>query len=465
MGLSLSGRVVRSTDLTPLAGVAVRLHGPASAMAGVTGTQVTPIGHQFTWTRQFSGFAGTRWDCWTKYLQSTNAGLTWDQFSTGALRHNPTLNPDHLFKADQTYLLPEASAAPPFTWTRQLNGFVGTRWDCWTQQVQTRVPGITWEQFRDSALDYNPQLNADGRLFTGEKSYLLPQTDPTPRAYLEALTDAQGNYRFDLGVVAAIFELQIEIDGYARYVLPLVVNGAITQPVALLPQGSTVATPAAPVSAAPTGIGQSGNVRSARTDYASLPEKARRVIDFALFMLGDDARVFDALPPNLRAMCYGSRFLATPNDMHYKDIVCADLVSITFAGAGLDIQWAGAGPSMADYYFPDGNNKLVEVTNPNDWLAGDVLVYGPATTAGRKAGHVDLYVGQFTGTDRSGRSYALADNLEVVDASMDFMSNGREVGTGIQGRALQPYCIDKKCYTYQWVRRVRLREMAAAFGR
>lgn len=76
----------------------------------------------------------------------------------------------------------------------------------------------------------------------------------------------------------------------------------------------------------------------------------------------------------------------------------------------------GANPHMADYYFPDGNPKLVEIADPNDWLPGDVLVYGPSFTAGRKAGHVNLYVGPFTGTDRSGKTYNLSDGVEMVEA-------------------------------------------------
>src|SRR5437870_4829402 len=121
--LSLSGRVVRSIDLAPLSGVPILLIGPAAALAGLPGVQPMPQGKQVTWTRRISGFAGTRWDCWTKFLQGQIADITWDQFSNAALTHNPTLNPDHLFKADQTYLIPEEIAAAPYTWTRQLTGF------------------------------------------------------------------------------------------------------------------------------------------------------------------------------------------------------------------------------------------------------------------------------------------------------------------------------------------------------
>ncbi|HEU4328290.1 MAG TPA: hypothetical protein VFS21_34450 [Roseiflexaceae bacterium] len=454
--LTLTGRVVDASDMRGLPAVPIRLIGPASALSTVAGAQPLPASQQITWTRQLSGFAGTRWECWTAHLQSRIQGITWEQFRDGALLHNPALEPDHLFKADQTYLLPQATPAPPYTWTRLLSGFTGSRWDCWTAHVQNQVQGITWEQFRDGALAYNPQLNADGRLFQPGKSYLIPQNDAAPRVCIEAVSDAQGGYLLTLGSTAGVFEVQIELDGYARFVLPLVVNTALVQPLVLTP------LPDPPVSGGPT---PKGGVRSARTDYASLPEKARRVIDFALFLLGDDPATFDALSPELRRMCYGFRFLTNPNDFHFKDIVCADLVSLALCGAGLEIDWGAKAYSLADYYHPDrGSPALLEITDPNDWLPGDILVYGNGAASSR-AGHVNLYVGPFTGTDRSGKTYSLGDNVEVVEASMDFMSGGREIGTGVQGRTLRLYCLEKKCYTYQWVRRVRLRELAAAFGR
>src|SRR5262245_17890858 len=258
--LSLSGRVVRSTDLTALAGVPVRLVGPAAALAGLPGAQPLPQGKLVAWTRQISGFAGTRWDCWAKFLQGKIISMSWDQFSTGALIHNPSLNPEHLFKADQMYLIPEETPAAPYTWSRPLSGFAGTRWDCWMAHVQNKVAGITWEQFRDGTLLYNPQLNADGRMFRPEKSYLIPQSDVTPRAYLETTTDAQGRYSFSLGAQPAIYELLVELDDYGRFVLPLAINGAVTQPIALIPQpGPAPAVERDPVS--------SGGVRSTRADY------------------------------------------------------------------------------------------------------------------------------------------------------------------------------------------------------
>jgi hypothetical protein len=385
-------------------------------------------------------------------MQGRDIPLSWEQFRDDALAHNPALQADHIFKADQTYLLPEVVATLPYSWTRQITGFTGNRWQCWEAHVRDTTPAISWEQFRDDALRYNPQLNADGRIFNPAKAYLLPEPARSPRAYLSTTTNVQGEYHFTLGQQPAICELQVEVDDYARYVLPIVINAAVTQPVLLQAQSNDRPAPAL-------------LVRSARTDYATLPEKARRVIDQALLMLGDDAAVYDALPPALQQMCYGARFANDPNHFNYKDIVCADLVSIAFAAAGCDIGWGGAAnPHMADYYHPDrGNSKLIEITSPQDWLPGDVLVYG-RDQPGSRAGHVNLYVGPFTGVDRSGKRYTLSDGVDVVEASIDFTAQGKLLGTGVIGCNKQR-CLDAKRGAYTWVRHVRLREFAAAFGR
>lgn len=377
---SLSGRVAASTTLAPLDAIPVRLYGPASALKTIPGVQIFPPTNQVRWTRQLTGFGGSRWECWTK-------------------------------------------------------------------EVQTKVPGITWEQFRDEALLRNPQLHADGRLFRPHKAYLIPEATTTPNAMVETRTDTQGNYTFALPQ-AASYELRVEAAGHQRFLLPVVVNTHVTQPILLVPLASGSQQP-------------TSNVRSARPDYASLPDKIKRLIGHALAMLGDDGQVFDTLPSELRQMCYGAAFLANPNHPRYKDFACADVVSIVLKAAGCNIAWgSAANPHMADYYHPDrGNSNLIEVTNPRDWYPGDILVYGSNAPSSR-AGHVNMYVGPFSGVDRSGKAYGISDGVDVVEGSLDFWSNGRELGTGIIGCNLQR-CLQSKRGAYTWVRHVRLRELAA----
>lgn len=77
--------------------------------------------------------------------------------------------------------IPLATTAPaPITttgvnWTRTVTGFTGNRWQAWQQYVENQVSGITWEQFKDDVLIFNPDLAADGFVFQAGKQYVLPQ--------------------------------------------------------------------------------------------------------------------------------------------------------------------------------------------------------------------------------------------------------------------------------------------------
>lgn len=211
-------------------------------------------------------------------------------------------------------------------------------------------------------------------------------------------------------------------------------------------------------------------MRSLLPNYTALPAQARKVIDQALAMLGDDATVFDRLPPELRKLPYGARFLNDVTNFNYKDIVCADLVTVAFTAAGVPVNWtvkqpAGEfdSPSKANHYRPGSVPELVEITDPNDWLPGDVLCYGRGDFNSTRLGHVNLYVGPFAGTDLNGVVYTQAQNNDVVELSMDFMLGGKEVGQGIVG-CTRDSCLQRK-RGWEWVRRVRLVAMARAFGR
>lgn len=61
------------------------------------------------------------------------------------------------------------------TWTRPLTGYAGTLWNCWQAYVAPAVAGITWEEFRHEAAQYNPSLRqSDDRLVAGS-TYYLPE--------------------------------------------------------------------------------------------------------------------------------------------------------------------------------------------------------------------------------------------------------------------------------------------------
>ncbi|WP_025745972.1 hypothetical protein [Kallotenue papyrolyticum] len=455
--VSIQGRVVRATDLQPLSGVALRLVADSTALAGLPDAQPLPPRTQVRWTRRLTGFAGTRWECWKAHVEGRIPDLSWQQFRDQVLAYNPALRDEPIFRADATYLLPEVTPLPSYTWTRHLTGFAGTRRECWEQHVAAQVPGLSWERFRDEVLRYNPQLNADGRLFRPYRSYLLPEPAACERALLQCVTDTSGAYYFKLGSEPVVGELQIELEEYLPLAMPVVVNDQITQPLLLYPRST--ATPAG------RGWGRSGTLRSAHPAYPYLPFKVRRLIDRALFLLGDDTAVFDALPPEARALCYGARFAHDPDHPHSKELLCADVVSIALTGAGLRLDWLSTtNPHLADAYHPDrGAPHLVEIEEPDDWQPGDLLVYGRGDPASR-AEHVALYVGPFVGVDRSGRAYHPGDGADVVEGSIRRHSNGATYGTGVSGVSLAR-CLQSKRGLYAWVRHVRLRELDALWQR
>nr|MCU0494883.1 CHAP domain-containing protein [Chloroflexaceae bacterium] len=327
---------------------------------------------------------------------------------------------------------------PAYSWRRTLCGFAGNRWQCWEQYVRDSVPGIDWATFRDDVLRYNPHLNADGRVFQASKCYMLPAPEPRPRARLVTQTDSEGRFAFALPLAGSGVELRVELDDFQPVLLPLVVNQDMVQPITLIPDQPN----------------RSGTMRSDHPHYARLLPLHQRVIDAALFLLGDDRQTFDALPPDMQRMCFGARFLSDPNHRHFKDIVCADGVALALRAAGYPL-WPG-NTHRADYFHPArAGGRVEEINDPRAAQPGDVLVFGHGDRNG-VAGHVALYVGPFSGTDRSGRSYNPAERADVVEASMVFAArNGGLAGTGVVGANLQQ-CLSQR-RGYGWVRLVRLR--------
>lgn len=353
---------------------------------------------------------------------------------------------------------------PLESWTRTVSGLSGDLYDGWEAYAKDIMP---WPEFRAAARDFNPHLDADEPRFDEQLSYVLPERDETPRMQVTTTSDEHGRYRIEIGGQPFSGELLVEAPGYDSQTIPVIVNGAVTQSAALNPllrvQSSALLGEQTPIPA-----GAPGSVRSALPNYEQLPDQIKLLITWGLFMLGDDQQVFNTLPANLQKLCYGARFVNDPAHRNHKDICCADLVSVALTAAGFDIDWPSKwGKSAAQFYWPEGNDKLVEVTDPNDWLPGDVMIFGPhKSDSARQVGHVNLYVGQFVGTDRSGVQYAPGGKFEVIDASIDFPGkDGKEMGTSVKGRDVANYCIAKKCWVYSWVRRVRLREVAGVMGR
>jgi len=152
-----------------------------------TGEVKTSPSGKITWTRRLTGFYGNRWQAWEQFVKDQVPGITWQEFKDQVLVYNPHLEADgYIFRREKEYLLPEIShePSPPspgkITWTRRLTGFYGNRWQAWEQFVKDQVPGITWQEFKDQVLVYNPHLEADGYIFRREKEYLLPEISHEP---------------------------------------------------------------------------------------------------------------------------------------------------------------------------------------------------------------------------------------------------------------------------------------------
>jgi len=223
------------------------------------------------------------------------------------------------------------------------------------------------------------------------------------------------------------------------------------------------AVPPPPPPPPPSAAGKiASGMTSGWADYSRAPAKAQLLIDQALFMLGNDNTIYDKLDQKLQQICYGWEFRNNPGHFNHKDIVCADLATICLLVAGLPYQWQVTGGPyrqhnnhrLADYFRPTSSNpNLRELADHEAPMPGDLNIYGDAPLPGGSLGHVDLYIGPFSGTDQNGRQYPLSKGFNVVCASIDFMSGGNEMGTTILPYTLE-YCRTKR-YGYTWMKRMR----------
>jgi hypothetical protein len=121
----------------------------------------------------------------------------------------------------------------------------------------------------------------------------------------------------------------------------------------------------------------------------------------ALCLLGYENTIFDALLPELQGLTWGGDpSNRAPGSQYYKDICCADLVTLCLAAAGINYRWAGFGGTrntrLAAYFQPCEHNANVmrRVGNNEPYLPGDILTW---STGNPNADHVFLYVGPVRG--------------------------------------------------------------------
>ena len=68
-----------------------------------------------------------------------------------------------------------ANSRGAVTWTRRLTGYGGGLWNCWQKYVTPTVAGITWEEFRREAAQYNPALRDTDNRMLADEVYYLPE--------------------------------------------------------------------------------------------------------------------------------------------------------------------------------------------------------------------------------------------------------------------------------------------------
>ena len=143
------GRVVNPAG-EPVGGALIRLVADIETL-GADPRAVIAGRAAVTWTRPLTGYAGSPWNCWQRYVAPNVAGITWEEFRREAAQYNPALRQtEGRLLAGTTYFLPEnrsyadtLGSAPGVLWERPLSGFAGDLWRCWRLfwSIQNRFSG------------------------------------------------------------------------------------------------------------------------------------------------------------------------------------------------------------------------------------------------------------------------------------------------------------------------------------
>jgi hypothetical protein len=218
--VALRGRVICREE--PVEAVKVRLLGSADILGSDPRAALYKPG-AVTWTKAITGFDGTAWNCWQRFVARHVAGITWDEFKGQIVEYNPTLRETGgRLEARRTYYLPEnkPSLQPGIIWDRSMHGFYGHRWACWKTFVRTKVIGMTWEVFKEEVVARNPHLADDRLHFVASKSYLLPRNVGQDLYMRVGLTNAKGEYEIRK-LPSGSYGLEIATMGYRPLRRPL----------------------------------------------------------------------------------------------------------------------------------------------------------------------------------------------------------------------------------------------------
>lgn len=230
---ALRGRVINAFD-EPVGGALIRLIGDVDAL-GADPHAVANSRGAVTWTRPLTGYAGSLWNCWQRYVAPGVAGITWEEFRLEVTQYNPALRrSDGRLLADVTYYLPEnrvyadtRGSAPAVLWDRLLSGFTGDLWRCWQSHVQGKVVGLNWEQFQAEMAAHNPGLAGGAGPLLAEQTYVLPRNAGQEEYLRVAFSAVDGRFTLD-GLRPGAYRIEISAPGYRRRVQTIVLDGDTT---------------------------------------------------------------------------------------------------------------------------------------------------------------------------------------------------------------------------------------------
>lgn len=226
---TLNGRVLDKNG-TPIPGATVRLYGGDQTLGADPRAAVDKRG-AVTWTRHITGYGGTLWNAWQKFVARDVSGITWEEFRLEASQQNPSLREtDELMLAESTYYMPEnrvyadtRGSESAVVWDRQLTGYEGSIWHGWQRYVESKVVGLNWQSFRDFVVTQNPSLTTSGG-FLADQTYLLPRNADQDKYYRATFATASGRFSFRK-LSPGIYRLGIAADGFLRYESSIEVTG------------------------------------------------------------------------------------------------------------------------------------------------------------------------------------------------------------------------------------------------
>lgn len=217
-----------------VAGATVRLIGGHETL-GCARDAAAITDADITWTQTITGYSGTIWNAWRKFVAPTVAGITYAEFKELVPLYNTALTTtDGLFVVTESYVLPENPDTNEVIWDRPLTAFTGSLWDCWQQYVAHKVVGLDYHSFKKAVVVNNPQISATGNRFVEIERYNLPRNVAQSEYQLVTTTGGRGTFRFP-DLPPGDYQLEVSATGYWPTYTGFSCQATLTLPVTLQP--------------------------------------------------------------------------------------------------------------------------------------------------------------------------------------------------------------------------------------